>query len=217
MNYFPVAVSFYNTLKKMVPEADTGLCVLELNAMTHDFERALCNAMAISNAERVSDIIKIMCSANALQVDQQNDNGWDQGLIFMDNTGAWYQSPAYVDRLFYDCHLSNLAGFTSSEKVNTTNFDVTAMVSEDGKTVSVKIVNRTGTKKGIGIDVKDFGKATMKYVTLKGDLKATNTTENKFAIKPEDAVVLSGKLNGEVAVIEVEGYSVTTVVFTLEN
>ena len=57
----------------------------------------------------------------------------------------------------------------------------------------------------------------MKYVTLKGDLKATNTTENKFAIKPEDAVVLSGKLNGEVAVIEVEGYSVTTVVFTLEN
>ena len=217
VNYFPVAESFYKALLKMVPEADTGICVLELNAMIHNFQRALCNAMAISNAERVSDIIKIMCSANALQVDKQNDNGWDQGLIFMDNTGAWYQSPAYVDRMFYDCHLENLAGFTASESVNNANFDVTAMVSEDGKSVSVKIVNRTGTSRGIGIDVTGFGKATMKYVTMEGDLSAQNTTENKFAIKPNDAVTVSGALNGNVEVIEVAGYSVTTVVFTLEN
>lgn len=217
VNYFPVAVSFYNALKKMVPDADTGLCVLELNAMTHDFERALCNAMAISNAERVSDIIKIMCSANALQVDKQNDNGWDQGLIFMDNTGAWYQSPAYVDRMFYDCHLSNLAAFTASEQVNNTTFDITAMVSDDGKTVSVKIVNRTGATKGIGIDVTGFGKATMTYVTMKDKLNAQNTTEDKFNIKPEDAVVVSDALNGKIAVVESFGYSVTTVVFTLEG
>ncbi len=215
VNYFPVAISFYNALKKMVPNADTGLCVLELNAMTHDFERALCNAMAISNAERVSDIIKIMCSANALQVDKQNDNGWDQGLIFMDNTGAWYQSPAYVDRLFYDCRLSNLASYTSDSRVNDTKFDVTAMVSEDGKTVSLKIVNRTGESRGIGISVPGFGKATMKYVTMSGSMKAQNTTENKFAIKPNDPVVTNGVLGGDVAVVNVAGYSVTTVVFTL--
>jgi len=57
----------------------------------------------------------------------------------------------------------------------------------------------------------------MRCVTLKGDLKDKNTTDNKFAIKPSDAVTVSNVLGGDVAVVEVEGYSVTTVIFTLEK
>ena len=166
--------------------------------------------------ERISDIITIMCSANALQVDKQNDNGWNQGLVFMDNSGAWYQAPAYVDRMFYDCYLDNLASFTASDNVNGLKFDVTAMVSNDGKTVSVKIVNRTGEGKGIGIEIPKFENATMKVVTMKGILKAKNTVEKKDAIIPNKAVITENALTGGVTLISVSGYSVTTVVFTAE-
>ena len=214
MRFFPVAKSLYEALKSIAPDADTALCVLELNANNHDFERALCNAMAISNAERISDIITIMCSANALQVDKQNDNGWNQGLVFMDNSGAWYQAPAYVDRMFYDCYLDNLASFTASDNVNDLTFDVTAMVSDDGKTVSLKIVNRTGDAKGLGIEIPDFENVTMKVVAMKGVLKAKNTTEKKDMITPDKAVITEDALASGMALINVSGYSVTTVVFT---
>ena len=216
MRFFPTAISFYDALKSLVPDADMELCVLELNANNHDLERALCNAIAISNAERLSNIIQIMCSANALQVDKQNDNGWNQGLIFMDNSGAWYQAPAYVDRLFYDCYLPYLAAFTASENVNNVKFDLTVMTSEDGKSVSVKIVNRTGEAAGIGIEIPGFENATMRVVTMKGALKAKNTTVKKDAIKPDEAIVTENALTSGVALVTVAGYSVTTVVFTLD-
>lgn len=216
MRFFPAAISFYEGLKTLVPKADFALCVLELNANNHDLERALCNAMAISNAERISDIIRIMCSANALQVDKQNDNGWNQGLIFMDNTGAWYQPPAYVDRLFYDCHLDTLASFSADETVNTNIFDVTVLTSEDGKTVSVKIVNRTGQAKGIGITILGFENATLRLVTMEGGLKMKNTTENKEAIKPKAPLTVENALELGSELIQVAPYSVTTVVFSAQ-
>ena len=79
----------------------------------------------------------------------------------------------------------------------------------------MKIVNRTGVSRGIGIEVPGFAKATMKYVTMEGDLKDQNTTEDKFAIKPNDPVIVNDVLGGDVEVINVAGYSVTTVVFTI--
>ncbi|MBQ7365267.1 MAG: hypothetical protein IJW46_06685, partial [Clostridia bacterium] len=177
MRFFPTAVSFYEALKTVSPNADTALCVLELNANNHDFERALCNAMAISNAERISDIIRIVCSANALQVDKQNDNGWNQGLIFMDNSGAWYQAPAYIDRMFYDCYQPYTVAFTASDTVRTDRFDLTVCASEDGKTVSVKIVNRTGEDLTIGVAIPEFVNATLTTVTMSAPLKARNTSQ----------------------------------------
>ena len=214
MQFFPTALSFYKALKTLVPAADAALCVLELNANNHDFERALCNAMAISNAERISDIIQIMCSANALQVNKQNDNGWNQGLVFMDNSGAWYQAPAYIDRLFYDAYLPYVANFTSSEVVNHAKLDITVLISEDQKAVSVKIVNRSGEALGIGIDIPAMEKATMSVTTLQGALKAKNTTQNKYAIKPSDVKITEDALSDGIALVTVAAYSATTLIFS---
>ena len=64
----PSAIAGSESVNKISPEADTGPCVLELNANSHHFERALCNAFAIKFAEEHSDVIKIMCSASSSQL-----------------------------------------------------------------------------------------------------------------------------------------------------
>jgi hypothetical protein len=46
-------------------------------------KRGLGHANAINRIERLPYEIPIMCAANCLQVDRQNDNGWDQGLLFL--------------------------------------------------------------------------------------------------------------------------------------
>lgn len=215
MKFIPAAISFYEALKTVSPEADTALCVFELNANAHDLERALCNAIAIGYAERLSDILKIVCSANALQVDRQNDNGWDQGLVFMDNSGAWYQPPAYVDRMYRDVWLPYTAAYGASEDVNGDRLDITVTVSEDGRTAAVKIVNRTGKALGIGIEIPAFSAgASARAVTLSGGLKDKNTTDRKEALVPVDSAISGGAFADGVGLVTVDGYSVTTVLVT---
>lgn len=62
-------------------------------------KRALSNALATNEVERIGDLMPIACSANGLQPDKQNDNGWDQGLLFLDPGKVWLQPPGYVTRM----------------------------------------------------------------------------------------------------------------------
>ena len=211
-----VSLSFYNALKTLVPEAETALCVFELNANSHHFERALCNAFAISFAERHSDIIKIMCSANALQVQGQNDNGWDQGLVFMDGSDVWYQAPAYIDRILYDAHLPVLLDPETRDQIHTADFDITCTSSKEGNTVTVKVFNRTGAKKGVSIDIPDFAEsgAKLKSVIYADELRSVNTKNKPENTKPSEATVTDNALESGKTLVTVEEYSVSIFTFT---
>ena len=67
-------------------------------------KRALSNALATNEAERIGDLLPIACAANCLQPDGQNDNGWDQGLLFLEPVSkVWLQPPGY---LFQMCQAS---------------------------------------------------------------------------------------------------------------
>ena len=70
--------------------------VFELNAGNHAQRRALANAVALNAIERLGDRVPVVCSANGLQVDGQNDNGWDQGLLFLNPCKVWPQPPYFV-------------------------------------------------------------------------------------------------------------------------
>ncbi|MGI6269918.1 MAG: PA14 domain-containing protein [Candidatus Howiella sp.] len=212
-SFIHAAISLYDALRSICPDAEFAFPVFELNAASHDFERALCNAFAINNAERISDIIPIVCSANCLQVDGHNDNGWDQGLIFMDNDSAWYQAPAYMDILFGGAHQPYLLTAEGLDIVNTQNFDVTLTGSEDGGTVCVKIVNRTGEAKNLGIAIPEFAGYTVSRTaqTYTAGLKDTNTSENPENIVPQAAETSAFTMNAGGIVIATEGYSVSVV------
>ena len=90
--------SFENALDKVADGARHKVVVFGLNAGNHAQRRALANALAILAIER-DGRIPIVTSANGLQPDGQNDNGWDQGLVFLNPSQVWLQPPGYVTQM----------------------------------------------------------------------------------------------------------------------
>ena len=84
--------------------------------------------------------IDVVSSANALQVDGQNDNGWDQGLVFMNQSQVWGQPPYYVDQMKARSWQPNLvrADVAGGDAL----FDVTALI-ESGMTITQLIEHDT--------------------------------------------------------------------------
>ncbi|MBR2948902.1 MAG: hypothetical protein IKC46_03470 [Lachnospiraceae bacterium] len=91
--------SMMKHLDHIAPGHNGKLCVFELNADRHTWECGMCNAYSILEGINHSEILPFMCSANCLQVDKHNDDGWDQGLVFLNNRNVWYQAPACVNLL----------------------------------------------------------------------------------------------------------------------
>ncbi len=77
--------------------------------------------------------IPIATSANGLQPDGQNDNGWNQGLLFLNPSQVWLQPPGYVTQMLSHNYLPQAV------KCDVTGveggLDAVATRSEDGKTL----------------------------------------------------------------------------------
>jgi hypothetical protein len=112
--------------------------VFELNANNHSQRRALANAIAINTAER-DGRLPIVLSANGLQPDGQNDNGWDQGLLFRNPSAVWLQPPGYVTRMISRNYqpLAVRCEVTSPDQC----LDASAKRSDDGHTLVLQLVN----------------------------------------------------------------------------
>ena len=112
--------SFLDALAKVADGARHQVVVFEFNAGNHSQRRALANALAIQAIER-DGRIPIATSANCLQPDGQNDNDWDQGLLFLNPSQVWLQPPGYVTRmisrnyqpLLVQCRVADGAGTRS--------------------------------------------------------------------------------------------------------
>ena len=87
----------------------------------------------MSGLTRIADRVPIVCSANALQPNGQNDNGWDQGLMFLDPAQAWLQPPAYVTQMISRNRQPQVVAADLSG--DTSGLDVTATRSADGATL----------------------------------------------------------------------------------
>lgn len=188
-SYIEAAFSLYDALKSICPASNPKLCIFELNANAHTLERALCNAFAINATVKASDIFPIVCSANCLQVQDQNDNGWNQGLVFMDSDEVWLQPPALAAELIGSGLQGTLIAYTARENVD---FSVSASISEDGKTVVLTVVNRYESAQNVWIELPGMKSMTVK--SLAGALNAVNTAAapNKVAIG--DSVPCEGQL-----------------------
>lgn len=176
-------------LENLVPENDTKLCVFELNAAHHDFERGLANAYSIIEGINHSDIIPIMCSANCLQVDQHNDNGWDQGLLFMNNRSIWYQASGYVNIMFRKVLLDRR--FDINETLADGAFNYTAMT--DGKRISLILMNRSDEEETISVTLPITGTYSFETNVMTYADEDVNTAENKNYINLSHVETGSGE------------------------
>ena len=70
-----VVPTYVEALAKLSGGARHRVAVFELNSGNHAQRRALANALAIGALQLLGERLAVVCAANGLQPDGQNDNG----------------------------------------------------------------------------------------------------------------------------------------------
>ena len=176
--------SFIDALAKLCDGARYKVVVFEFNAGNHALRRALANALAIQAIER-DGRIPIATSANCLQPDGQNDNGWDQGLLFLNPSRVWLQSPGYVTQMFSHNYEPDLVQCDVTGATN--QLHVAATRSARGDTLVLQVVNAGEQAQRAEIRLAGFRptQPTAQVTELSGPIEAVNTVDNSNAIVPE--------------------------------
>jgi alpha-L-arabinofuranosidase len=178
--------SFADALDKIADGARHRVVVFEFNAGNHAQKRALANAQAILALER-DGRIPIATSANGLQPDGQNDNGWNQGLLFLNPSQVWLQPPGYVTQMLSHNYLPQWV------KCDVTGadggLDAVATRSDDGKTLVLQVVNVMNQEVTAQIHLAGFGpdKSVAQAMELSGTFEAVNTAANSDQIVPKQS------------------------------
>ena len=175
--------SYAAALAKIAPKnARWKVVVFELNADTHDMTRALANAYAITALQR-RPYVDVISSANALQVDGQNDNGWNQGLVFMSQSSVWVQPPWYVHRMIADSQRASVlradVGGGDDEWAQVTAFG-------DARGRSLHLVNASDEERSYDLDFGGRWRGATVRTTILGPERgrAVNTAHNAAAVAP---------------------------------
>ncbi|HKW28537.1 MAG TPA: alpha-L-arabinofuranosidase C-terminal domain-containing protein [Verrucomicrobiae bacterium] len=175
--------SYEDALGQIAGGANDKVVVFELNAQNHSQRRALANALAIEAVER-DGRIPIVTSANCLQPDGQNNNGWDQGLLFLNPSQVWLQPPGYVTQMFshsYEASLveSQVEGPVDCLKVNVKR-------SQDGKKLVLGVINPSEKVTPASIIIRGYSptQAVAGTEELAGPLAAVNTAKAPDQIQP---------------------------------
>jgi hypothetical protein len=173
--------SYIDAIDKIADGAKHKALVFELNALNHSQRRALANAWAINAIQR-DGRLPITCSANGLQPDGQNDNGWDQGLIFLNPSQVWLQPPGFVTQMISRNYQPLEVKAESPDR----NVVVSATRSEDGKTLVLQVVNLGEQAVALPLKISGFdpAKSVGQVWTLEGSLDVNNTADNPEAIRP---------------------------------
>ncbi|MGA2247290.1 MAG: family 16 glycoside hydrolase, partial [Verrucomicrobiota bacterium] len=196
-NSLPAMFSYIDAMDKIAGGAKHKVLVFELNANNHLQRRALANALALNAIQR-DGRLPIACSANCLQPDGQNDNGWDQGLLFLNPSQAWLQPPGYVTQMISRNYQPLEVKAESTDR----DLDVSATKSKDGKTLVIKVVNSGEKALAVPLRISNFvpAKPAALVMTLEGALDAHNTASATEAIKPAATEWKHGLENGETTV-----------------
>jgi hypothetical protein len=177
--------SFDAALAKLSPGAPYGLCVLEENATNPAVRRAVAHGETVNGLMRMGDRVRIVCSANALQVDGQNDNGWDQGLLFLNPSKTWLQPPGYVTQMI-SRNVQRRVVDTSVTGADD-DLDVIATRSVDGRTLVLGVANVSEKPRACRVEFEGFTPSmpVAKFEQLTGPLDARNSAENPAQIEPK--------------------------------
>jgi hypothetical protein len=180
---FAGSFSYIDALDRLADGAKHRVLVFELNAGNHAQRRALANAAAINQIQR-DGRLPICTSANCLQPDGQNDNGWDQGLLFLNPGQVWLQPPGYVTQMISE----NFQPWQLVTEVSDAadELDVSAQRNADGTTLVVQVVNFSDREIPVTLDIRDFvpARPVAKVEELAAPLDANNTAADPEHVKP---------------------------------
>lgn len=206
--------SFSDQLGKISPGTRYKIVVFELNANKHGVQRALGTAHAINQLQRLGDRVRIVCSANGLQPDGQNDNGWDQGLLFLNPSKVWSQPPLYAMTMLAQNALHNPICVRTQVQDSTDSLDVTTLTDAKGKILGLQVVNFKAEPITTQIHLEGF-QAThpqAQVTTLTGPLDAVNSATNPQLVTPTKEIWTHNLHNGQTT-YTFKGYSFTILRF----
>jgi len=171
--------SFVRELRKLCPNMPFKAYVFEENAGNHTLRRGLGHAHMVGELMRIGDDVPIVCAANCLQPDKQNDNGWDQGLLFLSASKVWPQPSYFVTQMISSHYLPNCveASFDGPQHV----LDITATKSDDGEILQLAVVNTQQSAVTSAIEIKGWNlpeTVMAKIEWIAGNLSDANTEES---------------------------------------
>jgi hypothetical protein len=192
--------SYIDALGKLAEGARHRVVIFEYNAGNHSLRRALANAAATIWVER-DGRLPVVTSANCLQPDGQNDNDWNQGLLFLNPSQVWLQPPGYVTQMI-SRNYQPLVVKSDIENATNNNLDVCAIKSDDGKTLVLQVVNANATEVTLTLKISGFIPATRfaRVQTLSGPLDARNSAATPDSVKTTIAEWKHGLEHGETTV-----------------
>jgi alpha-L-arabinofuranosidase len=181
-----VLPSYVDAMEKLAGGAKHKVAVFELNAGNHAQKRALANAVALGSLQQMGDRLPVVCSANGLQPDKQNDNGWDQGLLFLNPSQIWPQPPGYVNRMIARSYQP--VNVPTEESKGGRTLKVAAARSEDGKTLVLRVVNPGDRPVPTELLLKGFAptKESAQVTELAGPMAGVNTAVDPRRIVPRE-------------------------------
>ncbi len=177
-------LSFIDQISRMVPGSRSKVVFFEYNSGNRSQKRALSNALATIGAEAIGDRTPIACVANCLQVDGQNDNDWDQGMLFLNPSRTWLSPPGYVIQMARRHALPLLVA--SEVRGPAPKLRMNAKRSEDGKSLVIQVVHWGDEPQAVAVDLAGF-RATSPEAevdTLAAAWEATNTADQPERVRP---------------------------------
>jgi hypothetical protein len=187
--------SYLDAIDKLAGGARHKVVVFELNANNPRQRRALGNAVAIGTLTR-DGRLPIVTSANCLQVDGQNDNGWNQGLLFLNPSKVWLQPPGYVTRMIAGSYQPVVLPATLT---NADGLDVTPLRSDNGRAMVLRVVNLGAVARPARVRLDGFAPAnpTAKVEELAAPPEAYNTAGDATKVAPTTKEWRHGLEQGE--------------------
>ena len=203
--------SYDTALGQIANGANYKVVVFELNANNHSQRRALANALAINAIER-DGRLPITTSANCLQPDGQNDNGWDQGLLFLNPSQVWLQQPGYVTQMYSENYQPVEVQSSVSDPNN--DLDASAECSQDVSKLVLKVVNLNSSPESATINISGFAPTNpIAAVQVLASLQSSvNTAQAPFGFVPAN-ISWQHNFNGSNANYTFASNSVTTITF----
>jgi len=175
--------SYIDAMDKIAAGAKHRVLVFELNADNHSQRRALANALALNAIQR-DGRLPIACSANGLQPDGQNDNDWNQGLLFLNPSHVWLQPPGYVAQMYSENHQP--VEIQSIVADPNHDLDVSAQLGQHGTELVLEVVNLSEKVASTSILIHGYSPAhrVADSEELSGSLDESNTAMMTQRIQP---------------------------------
>ena len=177
-----IVPTYVKALDQLAQGAAHKVVIFEFNANNHDQRRALANAWSVGELAALGDRLPVICSANCLQPDGQNDNGWDQGLLFLNPAQVWLQPPGWVTRMISRNYLPQ---YVPATVTGATQLHASAARSEDGRTLVVQAVNLSDKPVTAQLSLEGFRplKSVARMEVLAAPLEAVNS-----AVQPQRVI-----------------------------